>query len=77
MNLKLPKLLLNCYLITMNYQPGLINCTILKTIASNNSNHLKDVYDLEMPCISSFSYAFGKIIPAFGKIRINMYTLIT
>ena len=24
----------------MNYQPGLIVCTMLKTIASNNSNHL-------------------------------------
>ena len=42
----------------MNYQPCLINCTILKTIASNNSNHLKDIYDLEMPFISSFFLCF-------------------
>ena len=38
----------------MNYQPGLINGTILKTIACNNSNHLKDIYNLEIPSISSF-----------------------
>ena len=27
----------------MNYQPGLIVCTMLKTITSNNSNHLGDL----------------------------------
>ena len=42
----------------MNYQPGLINFAILKTIASNNSNHLKDIYDLEMISISSFFLCF-------------------
>ena len=48
----------------MNYQPGLIVCTILETIASNNSNHLGDIYNLEFPSIRHFSYAFGKIIRA-------------
>ena len=39
----------------MNYQPGLTVCTILKTIASNNINHLGDIiYNLEMPSILSF-----------------------
>ena len=44
----------------MNYQPGLIVCTILKTIASNNSNHLGDIYsyNLEMPSILSFFLSF-------------------
>ena len=29
----------------MNYQPGLIVCMIIETIASNNSNHLGDIYN--------------------------------
>ena len=48
----------------MNYEPGLIVCTILETIASNNSNHLGHIYNLEFPSIRHFSYAFGKIIRA-------------
>ena len=46
----------------MNYQPDLIVCTIFETIASNNNNHLGDIYNLEFPSIHHFSYAFGKII---------------
>ena len=31
----------------MNYEHGLIVRTILKTIASNNSNHLGDIYNVK------------------------------
>ena len=42
----------------MNYENGLIVRTILKTIASNSSNHLEDIYNLEMPSILSFFLCF-------------------
>ena len=42
----------------MNYEHGLIVYTILKTIASNNNNHLGDIYNLEMPSILSFFLCF-------------------
>ena len=58
MKFKLPKLLFNCYYNTMNYEHVLIVCTILKTSASNNSNHLGDIYNLEMPSILSFFLRF-------------------
>ena len=45
----------------MNYQTGLIDCTILETIASNFSNGLEEIYIFEFPSIRHFSYAFGKI----------------
>ena len=48
----------------MKYHHGLIVCTILETIASNNNNHLWDIYNLEFSSIRHFSYAFGKIIMA-------------
>ena len=35
----------------MNYQQGLV-CTILESIASNNINHLGDIYNFEMPSVS-------------------------
>ena len=53
----------------MNYQPGLIVCTILETIASNNSDDLGDIYILEFPSIRHFSYAFDKIIRALKAYR--------
>ena len=50
----------------MNYQSGLIVCTILETIASNNNNHLGDINNMKFPSIRPFSYAFGKIIRALN-----------
>ena len=55
----------------MNYQFCLTVCTILlKTIASNNSNYFGDIYNLEMPSILLFSYAFGE---KFGVKGLNIY----
>ena len=39
----------------MNYQHGLIVCMILETIASNTSNKLGNIYNLEVPFIRHFS----------------------